>query len=356
MDNKIDIKLKQNWYHIEEYTNPSFGRKTNQVMDIYIDSGKIQLNYDFKLIGIRIICRNLNQNEIAFIEKFSDEQSSYFLLNLDISSLPTIWDDDEFGNFKPYKHAKIMIEYIDVSPNIKENKLLKIIPTSYESEIYLPGNIQPEFYITLPKGKEIGNNWKFIPNLLKAIFRNNIDGSALKLKYLLGETIKDIKYDGPYKNLNREKKRYSYTIESEEFRTIKDNISDVSDLTYIISFKTYFENKIILISLAPFFLLSIALVISFNEVMNLLNVNLNGIFTNPKLISYEIFTNPILNSYVIDPNFGTAYLVIILSFSLYYYSLIRDGYKIPYQSLFPYILIITIFLVLIDCFFQIRIN
>lgn len=311
-------------------------------MDIYLNSGKIALYFHEDLIGIRIICRNLNHNEIAFIEKFDEKGSLYFLLNLDISSLPTVWDVDESDNIKSYKHAKLMIEYIEISPDIKENKLFKIITTSYESKIYLPDNIQPEYYITLPKGKVIGSNWNFFLNFLESIFKKNIDGRALKLRYLIRDKITDVEYFGPYTNLNNEKKRYNYSIKKKEFETINNDTKNVNDFIYIISFKTYFENKIVFVSLFPFFLLLIALCISFSEVIDLLKVNPNVILNHFESISSK--TNTI-------SNFGTSFLIIVLSFSLYYYSLIRDGYKLPYQSIFYIILIFTIILCLIDCFF-----
>ena len=106
----MPTEIQQTWWHIEETYFPSPARKIRQVMDIFTNEHQIVFPLiPQPFVGLKVIARNANNNEIAFLDV--KHQNQVIILNLDNTNK---FPDAPAGltKYDGMKHLKIEIEYI----------------------------------------------------------------------------------------------------------------------------------------------------------------------------------------------------------------------------------------------------
>lgn len=304
--------IPQTWWHVEDQTRPSFGRKIRQVMDIYTNYGFLNVplvNTNF--VGLKVIGRNINK-ELAFIE---DETS----ITVTLGKLK------EWPSTKEYpsniKHVKLEIMYERMDPpfeprnqqdkykeffkilrnNQKEamkifktnyKKIFTIFKTGYKAAFTIPGEMQPEFYITVPLGLEI-------------------EVSSIKM-WVLGknkgkEFLKELK-PRVHINHNEHKERYNILIKASDYKKIQ---SSCEITCYGIEYETINNFRFKLIPLFALILISLSFI-------ELISINISNI----------------------------PYIAIVSLLALLL-TLHKEGYAIPYErAIFSAAIVALVFLML----------
>lgn len=314
----MTFRIQQTWWHIEEQYHPSSARKIRQVMDIFTNQAIISLKLrNSYFVGLRIYARNLNR-EIAFLEN----EDNSLILNLDpLDAYPLAPKEFVVSNpcEKPFRHVKIEFEYVFTRPYIKKVSLLK-----KRSEVKIDGQIQPEVYIYLPKGRRLDGNSimrEIIPlgknkegyNVIMECSKNNGD------KFL-------IKFNKPFINELKGMRLYNYTIKEEDNDKLNTFLKDVpnEEISYSLGFTSKIDFKILFFSLIPFLFLIFSIII----ILSKLNISSQFLINN--------------NSTLLLPNNSMSFLIVVSGFSYFYISYIREGYDIPFRHVYFLIFIISI--------------
>lgn len=283
----ILIELVQSWYHFEDKVNPSQGRLVRQVADFYTDEQFISFYIPSYFVKCKIKSR-FKGNELEFIQ-----ENSNFTVNLgDLNDWPCINEaNDDVDNLK---HVKIEIEYIFIRPKFEERISWKnIFKTGYCSTCDINEITQPEFYLTVPRGMKI-NHENPDSVMLLAYYNYNNDSIAEILNLE-----KEIFFEYINKKLS-----YHFLIDSISYDSIlskvQNNEIDLSRIKF--NYKVENQRRYWFITFFPLFLIFITLV---------------NIFTSP---SSEI------------TNLNLSGIIIFISFLTFYYSLIREGYEIPFNK------------------------
>jgi len=132
-------------------------------------------------------------------------------------------------------------------------------------------------------------------------------------------------FNKPFINNNKGKRIYNYTITDDCYKNLlqKVNDKDNEDISYHLTFTSKIDFKILLISLIPLLLI---FPISFYLIISKL-------FTG-----FSIFNSSILQ----DSNNSMPFLIIIMSSLFFYYSLIKEGYDLPFKQYYIIIFLISI--------------
>ena len=285
-------------------------------MDIYTNENEFSFNLEgIYFLGIRIIGRNSTRHEIAFIEK-----EDKIILNLDINSFPAV--RKRFGDDKlELRHAKIEIEYIIrnafAEPFYRSNFFLNIIDRfipKKTSAINIKGKIQPEFYITLPKGWKMAGNTFF-----GKLFRPSIEkeGQAISITYNTNDQVKDLSIFKPFVDRVDNKRRYSYLTDMTDIYT---DGTDYSQISFDCSYISQISGKIAFLSLIPIFFLLFSLSLYYC------------------LFSIILFDKPL----IIEQGYCLSYLIVLMSYSFFYVTLIKEGYNMPGKYYFAIIVVISL--------------
>lgn len=253
------------------------------------------------------------------INVFSENKSVYLRLNNNKTKVETD------------KYIELIVKQENGILNIYESKSLieKIFDAIFpkkRSTIEIKGKIQPELYLTLPLGWRIrGPREK--SELFKKVFGIDKEGYSVGMvcrKYESPVTSSDepfeIIFNKPFISQNQGKRTYSYSIYADNFSKLNGYFKNCSSNSVSFEF-TYFakiSTLIGIISLIPY----VFFIISFFMLLNMTSSS-----------TYDIIM---------------PYFIIVLSFSYFYYSLIKDGYDIPrkYQHILIFMFsIATIFLI-----------
>lgn len=332
--------IKQTWWHIEDVYHPSHARKIRQVMDVFTNETDFPIEIDNHFVGLRVIARNLANRELAFVEK-GDEK--VIILNLNIlDSLPyaPIKDSKQTN----LRHIKIEFEYIYTKPQIQN---VWYYPWKRNSHVDINGQIQPEVYITLPLGWRMDGN-----SILSQIFGlgKNKEGYHLGMVCKLKDNSKrenriklcpsnqiepsekEIIFKTPFINLVDGKRKYSYSINEECYKKLNQFLKNEKneDISYSLYYTSQIDLKVLLISIFPLFFLltSIALIVAkFSMLSSMVNGSL-----------------PVAN-------YSMPFIIVLMSFSFFYYSLIKDGYNIPFKRYYIFIFSFSIIVFLLCAFY-----
>jgi|GEM_PF-2925012 len=332
--------IEQTWWHIEEIYHPSYARKIRQVMDIFTNETEFPIEIDNNFVGLRVIARNLANREIPFIEKEDEENTIFLNLNI-LDSLPFAPVKDSQKN--NLRHIKIEFEYIYIRP-----KIIKVPfhPFKRTSHVNINGQIQPEVYITLPLG------WRMDGNSIKKLgFGKNKEGyhvgmiCKVKIDSIKKNRIKltpsnqsdliekELIFNPPYINLIHGKRKYSYTLKEECYKELNPLLKDKKNenISYSLFFTTQIDLKIFFISIFPFFFL----------------------LTSAALIAVKFsIIRSIVNSSSLAASYSMPFIIVLMSFSFFYYSLIKDGYSIPFKRYYILVFSISIITFLLCAFYS----
>lgn len=241
-------EIKQTWWHIQDQLSPTPGRLIRQVMDLYTDQNSFGVPLgDFNFVKLKVKNRN-NGNELSFLE---DENR--IMVNLgDIKEWPKA---KGCTNYK-VRHVKLEIEYTLLNPPFNKHSWLDLLKERviYTGSFEIKELIQPEFYITLPKGlrlKDKGNSLKMILGIKfeDDNLKKEMDKSGLKLLYSSESkkiTLYDIKFETPYIDKKGKKESYSYLVNTENYKILKKYNKPLKNSKVIFGFhyKVTYDRKL----------------------------------------------------------------------------------------------------------------
>ncbi|NJD75529.1 MAG: hypothetical protein FIB08_00345 [Candidatus Methanoperedens sp.] len=311
-------------------------------MDIFTNETEFPIEIDNHFVGLRVIARNLANRELPFVEI---EGANTIVLNLNLlESLPFAPVKDSKKN--NLRHIKIEFEYIYTRPKIEK---VPNHPFKRTSHADINGQIQPEVYITLPLGWRMDGN-SIIKQTLG--FGKNKEGyhvgmicrvksdlkneNIIKLApYNQNESVqKEIIFKTPFINLVHGKRKYSYTIKEECYKELNQFLKNVKNenISYSLYYTSQIDLKVFFISIFPFFFL----------------------LTSAALITlkFSIINSTVVNSSSLVASYSMPFIIILMSFSFFYYSLIKDGYNIPFKRYYILIFSISIIVFLICAFYS----
>lgn len=341
------VNIKQTWWHIEEIYFPTYARKIRQVVDLFTNQNEIPIILDDKFVGLRVFARNSSNREISFLEDDKDSTST-LILNLDpLNSFPVAPTNflDEDSENEDLRHVKIEIEYILTNPKIEnlEHKKMKHkiwdwiwvkLLHKKTSTIEIFGKIHPELNFTFPLGWRMSGS-KFLKRLLepkqdqegysvgmKCYIQNKDDSDIIALTPPKEEI--NIEFNKPFIKLNDGKRTYNYLIHEDSYSRLKQLIKPNSTVRFKFTYRSQISFMMAIVSLIPFLVF-----FPFSALI---------------LICFYLTANPID---VFNSNFAIAYFILLFSFSIFYYSLIKEGYNIPYKYWHIPIFLLTIFAILL---------
>jgi hypothetical protein len=326
----VVVQILQTWYHFEDIYFPRYGRKVRHVVDLITDDERYSyrdLNNKF-FLGLKIFSRNNQNREIPFLE---GNNNGEYTINLNFDPLTQYPDPDPdiirnypfLNGVSNLKHIKIEIEYIlsNVEEDAQEDlnlfeRILKKFTLKRYFTISIGGHIQPEFYITLPRGFRIQTG------ILSDGKKNFIEGGDVEMvckaeKAQRDGTIKkkiiSLKVDPPFVKNNLGFVTYNYLI-NDRYYTRANRISQYYDkIVYEFTYSTSPYDVILGLSLLPLIFLFFSSMILPGISECLLNNNLELKFGS---------------------QVGMSYLIVLLSFTYYYATLTNDDYNIPNRTVF----------------------
>lgn len=302
-------KIEQTKWHIQDQIRPSHGRFIKQIMDIYTDEQFFFIPLkNFSLIKLKVINR-LNNNELPYTECKDG-------INVNLGNLNS-WPKSKKHSYH-VKHVKLQIEYTLLNPPFKESyKYFLRERIVYKGGFDIDDLIQPEFYITLPRGLRLKKKGKSTTMLLFVNFGNNtklkkiLDNSGLSIKYS-DENISGYKlsYDGPYIQKNSKKESYSYLIKDNDYKILKNHDKELKDsliifvLNYKVNYDWHLFGTIIAIGVS-------ILIVGIFRVWYLLKSGGDGTFTTPYIIVFLSYIALLLKYHDDEYNLPIIPLIIV---------------------------------------------
>lgn len=324
--------VKQTWWHIEEIYFPSYARKIRHIMDIFTDQTEIPLELDDDFVGLKVIARNSLNREIAFLESNNEGKTSPIILNLD----PLNWFPDapkSLSKEHNLKHAKLEIEYILTNPkikNLKNNLIDKIkdkITPKKEATIEIGGLIQPEIYVTLPPGWRISGKPEGHAVGVRYFNQNTEEterDEGIKIVNRENPQPHAIKLEEPFIKQTDGKRTYNYLIHHDSYSEIIEIAKNNRHIRFEVTYVSQMSRMVAGVSIVPFVVfLSLSALILFSGVWSITQKS----------------------PFIFDSNFGTGYLIILLSFSYFYNNLVKEGFYIPHKNWYIYIFIFSIIMI-----------
>lgn len=349
------VHVKQTWWHIEEIYFPTNARIIHQVIDLFTDENEMRIALDDEFVGLKVFARNSSNREISFLEEEEEEDggsTSNLVLNLDpLDSFP-ISPECFLGKSsknKSLRHVKIEIEYILTNPKIETLRHTKLhhqiwgwiwdkLLHKKMSSIEFFGKMHPEFYCTFPLGWRMGGG-KLFTRLFNS--KKDKEGHSVGMKcnilhaksnkILALTPSKDefiIKFNKPFIKLNGGNRTYNYLIHADCVHRLKQEAKrdPNANFQFTFTYRSQISFMMVSMSLIPFLLF-----LPFSIICLYLSIN----------------SISVLNS-----NFAIGYFILLTSFSVFYYSLIKEGYNIPYKYLHIPIFLLSIvailFIILMD--------
>lgn len=320
----------QTWWHIEEVYFPTQARKIRHVMDIFTDETEIPLELNDEFVGLKIFGRNgSSYREIAFLETNGVNDMEPIILNLyPLNSFPCV-PKNLCKKYPNLYHVKLEIEYILINPKIFNNwdesligKIRGIFFQKKGSTIQINGLIQPEFYITTPPGWRIAEKGHSIG--MWCYIRNNPHIKSDKGIVLRNPDPIKINFEEPFIKRTNEKETYNYLIHEASYKTIKELKNNHVEFDFSFTYMSRMSYTLAVISLIPFIIFLPASA----------TILICGLYS---LIQKSPF--------IFDTNLGLGYLIVLLSYSYFYYNLLKDDFHIPNKNLFGLVFALTLFVI-----------
>lgn len=285
------VRIKQEWWHVEDKWPSS--KVFRHVMDIY--TNEQFLKYQTHLFFIKLKGKSrFKPNELEFIQK--DD-----FIEINLGDLEKYWPSAPEPDEK-LKHVKLEVEYTDINTWYEQRKKLKIIPWfGYDTSFGINGATQPEFYIILPLGMKLVEKGKNAKLLLERREKISVPGGPvhnipLKTK-LFFENIHEDKVDG--------KNAYSFLIKDDSYQLLKSTRPE--DVIFIeVFYDVTHEAKFGFFPVFPIALL----LFGFLEY-----------YLDPTL-----YAQP--DAFVVS----LTYVIIFISFFIFYITLLKEGYEIPWNK------------------------
>lgn len=319
------VNILQTWWHIEDQLTPSPGTIIREVRDIRTKAEIIEKELNFNFVGLDIRARNLNQ-ELAYIEN-----NDKFLIFISDYNWPNINDEH---------HIKFEVKYTTIDPDFTKFGL----NTGYWSQVYIEEFIQPEFYLTFPPSIRL-HEWNFVKSRIASFIRVRIINPIKKhetftkiIKWIISpvknhinfnnwksqkrialnfypdknndEELIHLKLEDPYVVHENNKKKYSILIKNEDYKKIR-KFKDNENVKFELSYEAITEFKFLLFPIIGLSIIGFSL-----------------------LRIHQLYTG-----FTAYSNVATSYVIILISFAVFYFTYHRDGYNIPapfivYTSLF----------------------
>jgi len=281
---------------------------------------------------------------ISNLEEFEDINLGEFNIILNFDPIDNFPDAPaEFTEGKKFKHIKFEVEYILTRPDIiRPRKLLFPICISSFS---MRGDIQPEFYLTLPLGWELKRKKKKILGRANDLIQKYFKRINPQVEYdaslhcenpeLKSEENEDhnLKLDSPFIKSNDKRFTYNYLVNAHEFKSLRDKIKDKSKSTFVFGYTSYLTFPIVGISLIQYFFLIFSLYILWRVIPSL-NI--------PYL--------PVATPSSFNNDFVIGYLIALLSYTYYFVNLSNEGYEIPNKNHYPIIFFISLIAIMLSFF------
>jgi len=383
------LEVNQEWYVFEEIYYPYVARKINHIVDV--DTNENFLEYPIgenPYIGFKVFVLNSEKRELAFIEKYQIEklteirnelkdlkeivknssindlspeifeyitqriqemkENKNYVLNINLSPLKTFQNSIKYFS-RNIKQVKLEIEIIHTKPIIEDlsevekfSNLLKYEESFYSvkkisqqqkscninkifprfnSVITIEGKSAPEITLILPPGWTVEENGKGIS--VELYDQDKINKKA--------KLIEKFNMECFIKQMNN-KLSFSYLIDSksdcESFFKFSNHIKNSKNPKIFFTYNSTITSHIKWVSIIPFlFIFSI-------------------------VVLWIIFIIDVINLKEFDFNFTylLSSIIILLTFTFYYITLIKDGYIIPFMDWFFKTFFIFLFsLIMIFC-------
>ena len=229
-------------------------------MDVYTETQFVKLSIpDANFVELKIKNRNLS-SEFPYIEEV-DGDNENIVVNLgDLQQFARVQGSDS------YRHVKLEIQYTLINPNFTKFYSNLI----YQGSFGIDEFIHPEFYITVPLGRNIRKNGDLFTIFLKK-----------------GEYEEELRLEGPYRNRDNGKNKYSYLINYEDYLKIKEE--DNEKIRFEIVYEVSFDKELFL----PFLFAILLLFLSVFQVLYPLLIISLSLFVAVMTLSKEGFDIPL---------------------------------------------------------------
>lgn len=346
-------------------------------MEIFTNEDNITIERGNNILDLKIIAINSSNRDIPFIE--IDDSGNLLLLLNPFNSFPLVpLNEKPFpitlseNKMNDLRYVKLEIKYTSMDPNIRSCSFLRTTPfiniflPKKTSMISINGMIQPDISITMPLGWRMGGG-KIGPRLLPG--NNNKEGYLVGMKYFVAGSNKsdsrvpkisisreakvieknEIQFYEPYITLNHGKRTYHYLIRDKDYQKIR-LIPQNTEIVFKFSYISQISSVVHLISIIPFFFFfPIAAIIIGKVIMNTFNLSLPYMVTSFEFLNILFKKISIMS---MKPEYALTISILAFSFFGVEYSMIREGFNIPYKYyhyLVFYAVIIAVFLIFYNC-------
>ncbi len=234
------------------------------------------------------------------------------------------------------KHVKLEIEYISTNTKVErladrglKDKIIDKITARRKATAQVSGLIQPEIYMTIPTGWIISGRKEGYSFGMKCIIQNTRNDGIIDLSK--PQKTLELRFGKPFIKMdNNERRIYNYLINEDDYSKLKKDIENSdSRVSFEFTYFSQMSNIVTLIAMIPFiFFLPISADIFYYGVSS---------FIRKSPFNFE-------------SSFAIGYSIIMLSFSYFYYSLIKGNLHIPYKNLYTPIFVFTILMIMLILF------
>lgn len=305
-------------------------------MDIHTDENSFEIPLgDFNFVKLKVLNRN-NRNELSYLE--GNEKIIVNLGNLNE------WPKATNENYK-IRHVKLEIEYTILNTEFKSSIWELLNPRKriyYRGAFSIKELIQPEFYITLPRGLRIKDKGKnsfmlFGVKFDDKTFKDEMDESDLNLVYSNDKSLTSVYMinNNVYIGKDDKKESYSYLVSNDDYKIIKKynkKLKSNDNLFFGFNYQTSYDRKLLGT------LVSIEIAISLLVILRIHNLmmNIGNESTNlPFIIAFISYIALLLKYHdeeynlPIIPIIGSMALIIII-WALFEFYLINPPSNIPF--------------------------
>jgi len=159
---------------------------------------------------------------------------------------------------------------------------------------------------------------------LKIYIRNNPHAKSDKGIALNNPKPIKINFEEPFIKRTNEKETYNYLIHEKSYKTIKELKNKSSSVCFEFTYLSRMSYTLAVISLIPF-------IIFLPASSTILICGLLSLIQK--------------SPFIFDTSFGLGYLIVLLSYSYFYYNLLKDDFYIPNKNLFGLIFALTLFVI-----------
>jgi hypothetical protein len=324
-------KLDQNWWHIRDkpvltskfsFNHPfrSCSRNVRQVMDIITNETRLQAPLARNFVRLKVRKKS-NGEELPFLE-----EDRKICINLG-----SLEDWPLYHTHNPMdpklRHVKIEIDFDLLNQNFKSKKLDLFKNRFYTSAFSIDQIVQPEFYISLPRGTKLNKKSSILLLLLNfnenTSLEESVDSIGLeKLGIINNKTAYQIRFEKPSIDIEEKTRRYSYLVNFEDFERIKMineliNGSSENNEEIYFGYEVNYDRKLL------FIIWILNLVISTVAILRILRV-FHGESSEIGFLSYLIILLSLItlniklyeDEYLIPTNLITYFSMAVLIFGM----------------------------------------